>query len=88
MGRIELTTLNFWKPGDSIRTVLPHIFLLLLKNNPECAYDDENNTRRNEFINNRPLFDKKAKYFTKKYASPLIRELKDYPNGWDFSYNE
>ena len=88
LGHIDLCSLKTWNPGDSIRTILPHIFLLLLKNDPDCPYDDMNNTRRNEFINNRPLFDKKAKYFTKKYASPLIGKLKDYPNGWDFSYNE
>ena len=88
LGHVGLSTLKTWDPGDSIITILPHIFVLLLKNNPntKCAYDDENNTRRNEFINNRPLFDKKAKFFTKKYASPLIKGLKDYPNGWDFSY--
>ena len=56
-----------------------------MKNNPESAYDDEVNTRINEFTNNRDLFNKKAKYFTKKYASPFAK-LKEYKNGWDFTY--
>ena len=43
--------------------------------------------RRKEFENNPTLFAKKAKYFTKKFASPYAK-LKEYPNGWDFSYNE
>ena len=88
LGRIELTTLNFRKPGDSIRNILPHVFVLLYKNSPDCAYDDVNNTRKNEFIYNRPLFEKKVKYFTKKYANYRIPKVKEYPNGWDFSFNE
>ena len=86
LGHINLTTLNSWKPGDSIITLLPHIFVLLLKNNPICPYDDIYYTRRNEFINNRPLFEKKARYFTKKYASS--DRIKQYQNSWDFSFNE
>ena len=86
LGHINLTTLNSWKPGDSIITLLPHIFVLLLKNNPICPYDDIKYTRRNEFINNRPLFEKKARYFTKKYASS--GPIKLYLNSWDFSFNE
>ena len=57
------------------------------KNNPDSPYDDGYQTRRKEFINNNALFAKKAKYFTKKYAQPYLK-LKDYPNGWDFSYYE
>ena len=86
LGHINLTTLNSWKPGYSIITLLPHIFVLLLKNNPICPYDDIYYTRRNEFINNRPLFEKKARYFTKKYASSS--RIIFYQNSWDFSFNE
>ena len=37
-------------------------------------------------INNRALFEEKAKHFTKKYASPHLMKIKEYPNGWDFTY--
>ena len=36
---------------------------------------------------NPELFDRKAKYFTKKYAIPFSK-LKNYPDGWDFTYKE
>ena len=85
LGHTCLNTINNWKPNDSIIKVLPELFTLLLKNNPDSAYDDEKNTRINEFNYNRDLFNKKAKYFTKKYASPFAK-LKEYKNGWDFTY--
>ena len=66
LGHTCLNTINNWKPNDSIIKVLPELFTLLLKNNPDSAYDDEKNTRINEFNYNRDLFNKKAKYFTKK----------------------
>ena len=52
LGHICMSTLNQWNPGDSIKKILPEIFNLLYKNNPESPYDDFNNTRRNEFVNN------------------------------------
>ena len=67
--------------------ILPEIFVLLYKNNPYDAYDDKNQTRKNEFINNPKLFEKKAKYFTSKYANPS-ESGKNYSDGWDFTYKE
>ena len=87
LGHICVSTLNEWKSGDSVKKILPELFALLHKNNPLDPYDDTNHSRRNEFENNPTLFEKKARYFTKKYASPFSK-LRDYPNGWDFSYNE
>ena len=87
LGHICVNTLNDWNDGDSVKKILPELFALLHKNNPLSPYDDTNNTRRKEFENNPTLFAKKAKYFTKKFASPYAK-LKEYPNGWDFSYNE
>ena len=59
------------------------------KNNPESPYDDIRHTRRNEFVNNPSLFEKKAKYFTNKYAGPYTKfKPSDFSNGWDFTYNE
>ena len=85
LGHICINTLNDWKPGDSVLKILPELFALLHKNNPESPYDDFKHTRKNEFINNRPLFEKKAAFFTKKYA--LSNTIpKEYRNGWDFTY--
>ena len=87
LGHICVNTLYEWNPGDSIKKILPELFSLLKKNNPDSPYDYNDHSRRNEFVNNRALFDKKAEYFTKKYANPYSK-LQEYPNGWDFSYYE
>ena len=84
LGHICVNTLNEWKPGDSIIRILPQVFALLNKNNPDSPYDDHLNSRKNEFVNNRPLFNKKAEYFTKKYA--CSDKCPEYKNGWDFTY--
>ena len=86
LGHICVNTLNDWKPGDSVIKVLPELFALLHKNNPDSPYDEANDSRRNEFIHNRALFEKKAQYFTQKYANLRSDKVKEYPNGWDFTY--
>ena len=88
LGNVGLISLINWKSGDSIMKILPEVFVLLYKNNPYEAYDDVNQTRKNEFINNPELFEKKARYFTKKYANPCAIYKKNYPDGWDFTYKE
>ena len=85
LGHICLSTLNDWKPSYKINKVFPEIFYLFSHNNPGSPYDDANYTRRNEFINNRDLFEKKARHFTKKYANPQSKR-KEYTTDWDFSY--
>ena len=87
LGHICVNTLNDWNPGDSVKKILPELFALLHKNNPDSPYDYTDNSRRYEYNNNRALFEKKAQYFTKKYSTPFSK-LKEYPNGWDFSYYE
>ena len=57
----------------------------MYKNNPDSPYDDYFNSRKNEFVNNRPLFNKKAEYFTKKYAY-YNDKIIEYKNGCDFTY--
>ena len=51
LGHICVNTLNEWKPGDSIIRILPQVFALLNKNNPDSPYDDHLNSRKNEFDN-------------------------------------
>ena len=87
LGHICLSSLNDWRPEYTLKKILPEIFALFNKNNPDSSYDDFQNTRRNEFTYNRLLFEKKAKYFTKKYARPGVK-IEEYPNGWDFTYDE
>ena len=85
LGHICLSTLNNWKPSYTISKIFPEIFYLFSHNSAGIPYDDSYYNRRNEFINNRGLFEKKAMYFTKKYADPQSTR-KEYTTDWDFSY--
>ena len=87
LGHICLSTLNEWQNTYSLRKVLPEIFYLFSHNNPLSPYDYTSQARRNEYENNRALFEEKAKYFTKKYANPLGKK-KEFTTDWDFSYNK
>ena len=83
LGHICLSTLNFWNPEYTMREVLTNIFALFYLGNPDSPFGID---RQNEMRNTPDLFERKIKYFTKKYADPNIG-YKEYTN-WDFTYHE
>ena len=83
LGHICLSTLNFWNPEYRMREVLTNIFALFYLGNPESPYGVD---RQDEMLHHQDLFERKVKYFTKKYAAPQLG-YKEY-NSWDFTYNE
>ena len=76
-GRVNISTLNWWKPEYTIREILTNIFALFYLGNPEVCF---NPNMANEFRNNRDLYEKKVAYFTKKYA------LQNQNQNWNFNY--
>ena len=78
-----ISTLYFWNPQYRIRDILTSIFALFYMGNPESPYGVD---RQNEMMNNHDLYEKKIKYFTKKYAD-INNGYKEY-DYWDFSYSE
>ena len=86
LGHVNANFLNDWKPETKVFEILTKFYAIFYKPNPDSCYDNKNFDRRNEFINNRTLYDSKAIYFTKKYADPLGRQYwKKKVNVWDFS---
>ena len=83
LGHICLSTLNFWNPEYTMREVLTNIFALFYLGNPDSPYGID---RQKEMLNNQDLFERKVRYFTRKYAAPQIG-YQEY-NVWDFSYSE
>ena len=83
LGHICISTLYFWNPQYRIRDILTSIFALFYMGNPESPYGLD---RQNEMMNNHNLYEKKIKYFTKKYADIRIG-YKEY-DFWDFTYFE
>ena len=83
LGHVSISTLNKWKPYYKMREILVNIFMLLYFGNPDSPYGAD---RADEFRNNRAAFEKKVKYFTKKYANPRVCFRSQLSNKyWDFS---
>ena len=84
IGHVCISTLNSWTPERKMREVFTDIFALFYVGNPNSAYGFEAGP---EMINNRKLYDEKAKFFTRKYANPA-RSVKISDKNWDFSYKK
>ena len=78
----SLTILRAWSPNFKVRDIIISIYSLFYMNNIDCELS---NVMTEEFKNNKSLYEEKIKYFTKKYANPMIG-YKKYDN-WDFTYN-
>ena len=63
-----------------MKEVIFHILTFFFMCDPEAPYGL---ARADVYINNKELFDKRIKYFTKKFADPSL-PYKKYKN-WDFS---
>ena len=83
LGHVCISTLNWWKPEYTMREVLTNIFALFYMGNPDSPYGLD---RADELRYNRPLYEEKIKFFTKKYADPQ-KTRKNYDSDWDFSFS-
>ena len=79
---MPLSILRRWRPDFKVRDIIISIYSLFYMNNIDCELS---NVMTEEFKNNKPLYEEKIKYFTRKYANPMIGHNK-YDN-WDFTYN-
>ena len=84
LGNIYLPFLKCWKPENKMRDVILSIFALFYMELPDSPYGLD---LVQECLVNRPLYEAKIKYFTKKYANAMIN-LKEFDRtkDWDFSY--
>ena len=83
LGHVSINILNSWYPDYSMREVINNVYALFYIVNADNPYGID---RAKEFKNNRELYDKKARYFTQKYASATRSEPDDYSKSWDFTY--
>ena len=83
LGHVCINTINDWKPTYTMKQVFVDIFALFYLGNPESPFSME---MKDELKNHKDVYDKKIKYFCKKYAK-LGRPYQEYTS-WDFTYNE
>ena len=76
--------IHWWRSETTAREMLTKLFAVFYWQLPESPYGLD---RAEEFNENRPLFELKAKYFTKKYAN-LMKQLKYEDKDWDFDCDE
>ena len=82
LGEPTLSILLAWSPNFKVRDIIISIYSLFYMNNINCELS---HVMTEEFKNNKSLYEEKIKYFTRKYADPMI-DYKKYDN-WDFTYN-
>ena len=75
---------RLWNPSNSIRQFLINFYSVFYWQDPERPNSEE---MAKEYKENRALYEKKAKYFTKKYAN-IENALKYCGKNWDFSFDE
>ncbi len=71
-----------WNPSYTVGFILTKLYALFYQVNPESAFDKE---IANEYLFNRPLYESKVIFFTKKYANPASGYYRDLDKDWDFS---
>ena len=86
LGHVCISTLNWWEPKYTMQEVLTNIYGLFYMANPDSPYGLD---RANEYRFNKDLYNKKAQYFTKKYASPnsMYGNI-EFTDSWDFNYSK
>ena len=84
LGQVAFKAINEWKNSYNIKDALTRLYTIFYYPNLDLVYSLE---IAKEYKENLDLFEKKAKYFTKKYAAPTNTGIKEYKY-WDFSCNE
>ena len=87
LGHVSVSFINWWKPNTTVKEILIQLYSIFYLQTNDSPYGLD---RSIEFLENRPLYDMKTKYFTKKYANQenLDKGIKYDDKDWDFSCNE
>ena len=87
LGHVSGSFINWWNPKTTVKEILVQLYSIFYLQTNDSPYGLD---RSIEFLENRPLYDMKTKYFTKKYANQenLDKGIKYDYKDWDFSCNE
>ena len=87
LGHVSVSFINWWNPKTTVKEILIQLYSIFYLQTNDSPYGLD---RSIEFLENRPLYDMKTKYFTKKYANQenLDKGIKYDDKDWDFSCNE
>ena len=87
LGHVSVSFINWWNQKTTVKEILIQLYSIFYLQTNDSPYGLD---RSIEFLENRPLYDMKTKYFTKKYANQenLDKGIKYDDKDWDFSCNE
>ena len=87
LGLVYPNFIKDWNPSTTPAEILSKIYAIFYIRNPESPFEIK---RAEEYLNNKPLYEEKAKYFTRKYASPLInyRRYLSLNEDWNFDFED
>ena len=87
LGHVSVSFINWWNQKTTVKEILIQLYSIFYLQTNDSPYGLD---RSIEFLENRPLYDVKTKYFTKKYANQenLDKGIKYDDKDWDFSCNE
>ena len=85
LGYASMNVTNFWRPETTVRELITQFYCFFYCHDPDSPFDLN---RAKEYKENRPLFEKKAKYFTQKYANPSNKLEQFDEKDWEFSCSE
>ena len=86
LGHACIQTVNFWNPDYTIEDLLLSIYGLFYVTNRESAYLGYGDEVLEEFVKDKEAYDKRVKFFTKKYANGKYKN--EDTQKWDFTYTK
>ena len=81
----DIPTIFWWKPNSTIKKVIIDLYSIFYFH----TLSSPKSLNSIEYLNNKSLFELKARYFTKKYANP-INDIckKNSDERWKFDFND
>ena len=85
LGFVSVTFINWWKPSNTVKEILIKLYSIFYWESSDSPY---NLDRVCEYRENKPLYELKVKYFTKKYATKEKFGNEIIDKDWNFSVDE
>ena len=84
LGLVYPNFIKNWNPSTTPAEILSKIYAIFYIHNPDSPFGIK---RAEEYLINKPLYEEKAKYFTKKYGNPMsCTRSYDLNKDWNFDY--
>ena len=84
LGLVYPNFIKDWNPSITPTEIILKTFTIFYIHNPDSPFEIK---KAEEYLNNKPLYEEKAKYFVRKYANPM-NNYKGYHEDWNFDFED